>query len=87
MLLNHKRAIEFLIDAVPSDGLTDSVIDGETGILVGPGDPAELARGILQLLRDRPMAREFGRRGRRLMLEKFTLRRTVEDEHLLYQAL
>ncbi|MDP2110444.1 MAG: Fic family protein [Thiobacillus sp.] len=26
MLLNHKRAIEFLVDAVPSDGLTDSVI-------------------------------------------------------------
>ena len=68
-------------------GLVDSVIDGETGVLVGPGDPAELARGILQLLRDRPMAREFGRRGRRLMLEKFTLRRTVEAENLLYQGL
>ena len=26
MLLNHKRAIEFLVDAVPSYGLTDSVI-------------------------------------------------------------
>lgn len=26
MLLNHKRAIEFLVDAVPNDGLTDRVI-------------------------------------------------------------
>lgn len=26
MLLNHKRAIEFLVDAVPSYGLTDSVV-------------------------------------------------------------
>ncbi|MBR0826163.1 glycosyltransferase [Bradyrhizobium manausense] len=68
-------------------GLVDSVIDGKTGVLVGPADPAELARGILQLLRDRARARELGRRGRRLMLERFTLRKTVEDEHQLYQKL
>jgi glycosyltransferase involved in cell wall biosynthesis len=89
---NLGGSIEALLMECPTvatrvGGLVDSVIDGETGVLVGPGDPAELARGILQLLRDRPMAREFGRRGRRLMLEKFTLRRTVEDENLLYQAL
>jgi glycosyltransferase involved in cell wall biosynthesis len=89
---NLGGSIEALLMECPTvatrvGGLVDSVIDGQTGVLVGPGDPAELARGILQLLRDRPMAREFGRRGRRLMLDKFTLRRTVEDENLLYQAL
>ncbi|MET0221327.1 MAG: glycosyltransferase [Tardiphaga sp.] len=89
---NLGGSIEALLMECPTvatrvGGLVDSVIDGETGVLVGPGDPAELARGILQLLRDRPMAHEYGRRGRRLMLEKFTLRRTVEDENLLYQAL
>lgn len=68
-------------------GLVDSVIDGETGVLVGPADPAELARGVRELLRDRARARELGRRGRQLMLEKFTLRKTVDDEHRLYQRL
>jgi glycosyltransferase involved in cell wall biosynthesis len=68
-------------------GLVDSVIDGETGILVAPGDPADLARGILKLLRDPEAARELGRRGRRLMLSRFTLRKTVEDEDRLYRRL
>ncbi|MGY3394283.1 glycosyltransferase involved in cell wall biosynthesis [Bradyrhizobium sp. USDA 3311] len=68
-------------------GLVDSVIDGHTGVLVGPADPAELARGILELLRDPSRAREFGRHGRARMLERFTLRTTVEDEHRLYQRL
>ncbi|WP_246088715.1 glycosyltransferase [Phreatobacter stygius] len=68
-------------------GLVDSVIDGQTGVLVEPGDPADLARGILELLRKPEAARSLGRNGRQLMLEKFTLRRTVEDEHALYQSL
>jgi glycosyltransferase involved in cell wall biosynthesis len=68
-------------------GLVDSIIDGETGILVARGDPADLARGILTLLRDPSAAHELGRRGRSFMLNKFTLRRTVEDEDRLYQTL
>jgi len=72
--------------ATRTGGLVDSVIDGETGVLVQPLDPADFARGIVTLLRDRDAARAFGERGRALMLEKFTLRRTVEDLHELYQA-
>jgi hypothetical protein len=68
-------------------GLVDSVVDGETGILVAPDDPASLANGILSLLRDPERGRQLARRGRQLMLERFTLRRTVETEHALYQAL
>ena len=34
MLLNHKRAIEFLVDAVPTYGLTDSVIRNLHGLLM-----------------------------------------------------
>lgn len=68
-------------------GLVDSVIDGQTGVLVAPGEPAALAGGILALLRDPIAARNMGRRGRDLMLEKFTLRKTVEDEDGLYRTL
>ena len=68
-------------------GLVDSVVDGETGILVAPDDPASLANGILTLLRDPDRARQLARRGRQLMLERFTLRKTVESEHALYQTL
>jgi hypothetical protein len=59
----------------------------ETGILVARGDPADLAPGILTLLRDPSAAHELGRRGRSFMLNRFTQRRTVEDEDRFYQTL
>ncbi|MGO4713141.1 glycosyltransferase family 4 protein [Bradyrhizobium sp. 2TAF24] len=67
-------------------GLVDSVIDGRTGVLVTPSDPADLARGIVTLLRDRDTARQLGGNGRQLMLEKFTLRRTVDALDALYRS-
>jgi hypothetical protein len=66
-------------------GLVDSVRDGETGVLVNPSDPKDLARGIMELLRDRERARALGKAGRRLMLDRFTLQHTVSDLNLIYQ--
>lgn len=66
-------------------GLTDSVLDGKTGILVGPSDPETLADGILRMLRAPAVARQYGIAGRQLMLKRFTLRRTVHDLAALYE--
>jgi glycosyltransferase involved in cell wall biosynthesis len=68
-------------------GMPDAVRDGETGILVNPSDPEDLARGIIQQLRDPEKARAMGAAGRKLMLERFTLRRTVDDLSELYHRL
>jgi glycosyltransferase involved in cell wall biosynthesis len=68
-------------------GMTDSVRDGITGLLADPADPADLARAITQLLRDREQARALGRAGRQLMLERFTLARTAGDLANLYERL
>lgn len=68
-------------------GLVDSVIDGETGVLVEPGDPVDLARGIRALLSDPMRAKALGRNGRQRMLQRFTLRSTVEELHALYAEL
>lgn len=68
-------------------GMPDSVRDGETGVLVNPSDPSDLARGIMELLRDPERARALGNAGRRLMLERFTLDRTVSDLAELYDRL
>lgn len=68
-------------------GMVDSVRDGETGVLVEPADADDLARGILQLLRDPERARRLGRAGRKLMLERFTLSRTLHDLSELYHRL
>jgi glycosyltransferase involved in cell wall biosynthesis len=66
-------------------GLTDSILDGKTGVLVEPSKPASLAEGILRLLRDPTRARQYGAAGREHMLAAFTLRRTAERLAALYR--
>ena len=66
-------------------GMVDSVRDGETGVLVEPSNPPDLARGIIQLLRDPERGRAMGRAGRKWMLARFTLSRTVKDLFEVYR--
>lgn len=70
--------------ATRAGGMGDGVRDGETGVLVEPANPVSLAEGILRLLRDPGCAEQLGQAGRRLMLERFTLTRTVADLDALY---
>ena len=45
-------------------GIPEVVVDGETGLLVPPGDPEALAETMNVLVRDPDLAAEMGRRGR-----------------------
>ena len=88
---NLGGTIESLLMACPTvatrtGGMVDSVIDGETGTLVEPRDPQDLAGGILRLLDDRDLAARVAARGRAWMLERFTLDRTVDDLAAIYTA-
>lgn len=47
-----------------SGGVVDAVLNGETGIVVEPGDPDALADAVLSLLNDPDEARRMGERGR-----------------------
>jgi phosphatidylinositol alpha-1,6-mannosyltransferase len=47
-----------------SGGVTDAVLDGETGLLVPPGDPEASAVAILRILDDANLARRLGDAGR-----------------------
>jgi glycosyltransferase involved in cell wall biosynthesis len=49
----------------------------ETGILVDVHDPERLAAAIVAVLASRDRGRAMGERGRRVMLEKFTLERMI----------
>jgi phosphatidylinositol alpha-1,6-mannosyltransferase len=50
-------------------GALDAVIDGETGVLVDPEDPAAVAEALTRLLREPGLARQMGLAGRRRALE------------------
>jgi glycosyltransferase involved in cell wall biosynthesis len=71
--------------ATKTGGMVDSVVDGETGLLVPERDPPALAGAIVKLLRDRETARKLGRAGREFMLSRFTLMHTVADLDALYR--
>ncbi|HET6693081.1 MAG TPA: glycosyltransferase [Pedococcus sp.] len=52
-------------------GLLDSVIDGQTGRLVEPGDPSELAGVVRELLADPATRARMGAEARRRALQRF----------------
>jgi glycosyltransferase involved in cell wall biosynthesis len=54
-------------------GVPEVVVDGETGILVEPGHPEMLAKGIGELLREPTRAREMGEQGRRRAAGQFDI--------------
>lgn len=53
-------------------GPAETVIEGETGFLVPPGDAAALAQRVLQLLRDPALRQRMGAAGRRHVLRNFS---------------
>ena len=58
-------------------GIPELVVDGETGMLVAPGDCTALARALAQLLRDPGLRLRFGRAGRSRIEQHFRIEQTV----------
>ena len=65
-------------------GIPEIVRDKLNGFLVKPGDSASLARHIIALLDDPDQLHLFGRTGRELVLENFSIDRMVRDNHRVY---
>ena len=53
-------------------GVPEVVVDGSTGILVTPEDPAAIGGAVRSLLSDRDLAGRMGHVGRKVFLEKFS---------------
>ena len=68
-------------------GIPEVVADGETGVLVPPGDAGALAAAIDALLAEPERAAELGVAGRRRVLERFGWRSVAERTAALYERL
>jgi glycosyltransferase involved in cell wall biosynthesis len=68
-----------------SGGIAETVVDGQTGYVVEPGDADALAARLAALLRDPDLARRLGRAGRARVLAAFDLRRHVSTLEGLYR--
>jgi glycosyltransferase involved in cell wall biosynthesis len=71
-----RQALAYGRPVVASDvgGLREVVIDGETGVLVPPRDPAALRAAVERLLGDAELRRRLGGAGRALAEERLGLR-------------
>jgi glycosyltransferase involved in cell wall biosynthesis len=70
--------------ATPVGGIRETVVDGETGLLVPPRDPQAVAAAIRRLLDDRELARRLADEARRRVGERFSEQRMVEETLRLY---
>jgi glycosyltransferase involved in cell wall biosynthesis len=70
--------------ATPVGGIRETVVDGETGVLVPTRDPEALATAIRRLLEDRPAAAGMAEEAKRRVRERFSVERMVEETLRLY---
>ncbi len=70
--------------ATPVGGIRETVVDGETGLIVPVGDPAALAAAVCRLLEDGALADRLAAEARRRVLERFSVETMVERTIALY---
>ncbi len=87
MSLVEAMACERSVIATSVGGMKEIVVDGETGRLVDPSDPQQLASAINELLADRELIESMGRAGRQRVLSLFSWDRISERSLELYAEL
>lgn len=68
-------------------GVPEAVADGETGILVRPGDSREVEQAVLELWADRDFARRLGRAARERVCRDFSWSRIARSYAETFEAL
>jgi glycosyltransferase involved in cell wall biosynthesis len=68
-------------------GIPEVIVRNDTGLLVPPRDPQALAGAMGRLLADGDWRREMGRRGRQLVVERFSLEQMAAEVEGVYEVL
>jgi len=71
--------------ASSSDGVLDIVTEGQTGLLVPPKSPHELAVALTRLIEDPSLRDRLGRAARQRVLEKFERAAQLDRLELIYK--
>lgn len=68
------EAAKFSVPSISTniEGVDEAVLDGETGLLVAPGDPGALAQGIERLATDQELRAQLGQQAQRRVETEFT---------------
>ncbi len=68
-------------------GIPETMLDGETGLLVAEDSPLELADALTTLLNDVPRNQSFGKCARAFVCDRFSIERAYENLEDLYDRL
>jgi len=75
------------IVATDVGGNSEVIVDGETGLLVPPGDPEALAQAMAAVATDRERTRSMGELGRKRVNEIYSLDAMVKQYEAVYDGL
>jgi glycosyltransferase involved in cell wall biosynthesis len=75
------------VAATAVGGNPEAVLEGETGLLIPPGDPTALASAIARLAQDPALRQRMGVAGRRRVEAHFDQAKTVQELGSLYEDL
>lgn len=75
------------IVASRAGGMPEAVKEGETGLLITPGNTAELETALRSLLDDVQRAQGMGEAGKRYIEEEFSVARMVEGNLAVYRGI
>lgn len=73
--------------ATAAGGVVDILTDGDTGLLVPPGDVEALSNAIRRLIEDRALAAALAQRGAQLVHTSFTMQRNATQVMDVYHQL
>ncbi len=83
------EAMAYGVAPVVSDtgGSAELVVDGESGIIVQPGDATAIAEAIERLYRDKPLRERMGAAARARIDSHFNVSQTVEQHHEFFRKI
>jgi glycosyltransferase involved in cell wall biosynthesis len=84
LVLLEAMAMRLPIVATRVGGIPEVVVDGVTGILVAPANPAVMADAVLGMYRNRKWAKALGNAGYRRARSLFDIRVTTRKHEQLY---
>lgn len=73
--------------ATDGGGTKEIIIDGESGFLVPVKDAESLYEKMVQLLNDNSLRKTMGEKGRKIILEKFSIENMIEKYYELFNSL
>ncbi len=78
-------ACELPVIASNIGGLPEVVLDGKTGLLITPKDPAALAEAIISLIENPDLKRQYAKAGRELVMKKYNWQENAWSMEKLYE--